>query len=426
MKSVLLVVLLCMALAPTSIQAQTPLPDIPGHIAYIGFDQNVHLLDLEQNARVQLTSDAGVTSRTARLYQWPTWSNDGRLAYFGTTITSAGSIALDVLITSDAEVPAVAAYSATDISFTYAAWSPRNCTESESCRDLAVLISDSEIEAFRVTVVRDDSEDNSFSAGTGAPFYFSWSPNGQSMVLHRDNSRVDTFDVSSREERVISRFVGTFFAPAWSPVDDRILIAVPGDSEGSSDLAIVSDGSSTSVTSIVEDVGNPVSFSWSPDGNRIAYLDGVGTLFVVDAVSGELTAGSLASGTLAFFWSPNSQHIAYVSLATRDPGTFSAKATEPGRVLQTVPGLNWSILDVESGVVRRYGSFQPTREMAYLLTYFDQFSQSHRIWSPDSRHIVYGELTASGAPVINVLDALQATTLPLAVAEGVVGVWSFE
>jgi hypothetical protein len=49
-----------------------------GRIAYIGTDTNVYLLSQDYE-HVQLTDNAGRT----RQYQWPTWSTDGRLAYFG-------------------------------------------------------------------------------------------------------------------------------------------------------------------------------------------------------------------------------------------------------------------------------------------------------------------------------------------------------
>lgn len=125
---------------------------------------------------------------------------------------------------------------------------------------------------------------------------------------------------------------------------------------------------------------------------------------------------------LAFFWSPDSDQIAYVTTTAVSPGSFSAKMSS---ARQGTGGLSWSVLDVESGAVRSYGSFVPTEQMLYVLTYFDQFAQSHRLWSPDSRHLVYSEMTANSEAMISLLDTTQETSVPLFIAEGLVGIWSF-
>ena len=84
------------------------------------------------------------------------------------------------------------------------------------------------------------------------------------------------------------------------------------------------------------------------------------------------------------------------------------------------------MLDVATGANRRLASFLPTSDMIYLLTYFDQFSQSHRVWSPDSQNLVYGELTADRQPVVTILSTSGTDSVPLTIAEGQIGVWSYE
>jgi TolB protein len=136
-----------------------------------------------------------------------------------------------------------------------------------------------------------------------------------------------------------------------------------------------------------------------------------------------MVARSSTNSVLAFFWSPDSEHIAYVAPVS-SPGSFSAKPYN-APVLQETAGLAWTVLDIEDSESRTYGSFFPTEEMIYLLTFFDQFAQSHRIWSPDSRHLVYSEVTPENEAVISLIDATQAVSVPLIIAEGVIGVWSF-
>ena len=182
------------------------------------------------------------------------------------------------------------------------------------------------------------------------------------------------------------------------------------------------------MTTLVAQQSNPLWFSWSPDGKYVAYIDRHGPLLVLDAASGEVVARSPVNGVLAFFWSPDSAHIAYITVASTQPGSFSASAPSAARLAAQTPqpsGLAWSVLDVADSANRQYGSFIPTQEMIYLLTYFDQFAQSHRLWSPDSSEIVYSEITPDARSVISLLDTTQEIAVPLVIADGVIGIWSF-
>ena len=67
----------------------------------------------------------------------------------------------------------------------------------------------------------------------------------------------------------------------------------------------------------------------------------------------------------------------------------------------------------------------PTTEMVYLLNFFDQFAQSHSVWSPDSAHIVYSQMISEQQQVISILDMTRPDTVPFNVAEGVIGIWSY-
>ena len=291
-----------------------------------------------------------------------------------------------------------------------------------------MLLGSVEANGLLVELIRAGIEDvSSQVVGSGAPFYYSWSPDGTRMLMQRDGARMDVYDVlEAGISDELSQTPGSFFAPAWSPVDDRLLIGVRGEDGESTDLVIVANGETQT---LVEGLSGIAYFMWSPDGNRIAYMDvlnrnRIGTLMVVDAVTGETVARSTSNSVLAFFWSPNSDQIAYVTAATASPGSFSAKV-QSAPVLQPSGGLAWSVLDVDGGAVRSYGSFVPTEQMAYLLIYFDQFAQSHRVWSPDSRHLVYSEVTADREAMISLIDTTQETSVPLFIAEGVVGIWSF-
>lgn len=401
--------------------------DDRGRIAYVGEDNNIYMLNPVDNSQIQLTDDAGQTRR----YQWPTWSTDGRLAYFSLHL-SEGRVFMGAYVAEPGSAAGSLVYTGENELFNYAYWSPQNCGTGENCRDLAMLIS-SESEGMFVELLRDNGEGaTSDTVGLGGPpFYYSWSPDGSRMLWQRGNRTFDVYDATTDAViDTLSQIPGTILAPAWSPIDDRLLFGARGDEAGLTDLVIVGQGDE--VQKLASGLQGLVSFSWSPDGNFVAYRvatrESFGPVFVVDAVTGETVARSPVNGVFAFFWSPDSQHIAYITLAT-SAGSFSA-STQSGIHLASIAqqqepnGLAWSVLDIESKGVNRYGAFIPTEQMIYILTYFDQFAQSHRIWSPDSRHLLYSEMTREG-PVINLLDATQADSVPFSVAQGFIGVWSF-
>lgn len=410
-------------------QEDRPLPDLPGQIAYIGADLNVYNLDPSSGDIVQLTDDAGVTDDQLLLYQWPTWARDGWLAYFGLTLGSGGNIlATDVYVARDA-LSGELVYTGEAEAFNYAYWSPRACATGSECRDLAVLLSSAAANGLFVEMIRTTGDAaETEMIGRGSPFYYSFSPDGERMLWQRNNRRLDIYDVNeSQIVDTLRQTPGEFFAPAWSPVDDRLLFGVLSPEENATDLVILANDETQTLAS---DLAGPVYFAWSPDGNRVAYTAQRGPIFVYDPVTDETVARSTEGGVLAFFWSPDSTSIAYVTLA-QGSGSFSADADDAMQPLarlqqRDATALTWSVLDAETGATRRYSRFVPTRDMAYLLTYFDQFAHSHRIWSPDSQHIIYGETAPDDEAVISVLNVAEEATVPLFIAEGFIGIWSFE
>ncbi len=140
---------------------------------------------------------------------------------------------------------------------------------------------------------------------------------------------------------------------------------------------------------------------------------------------------------IAFFWSPDSQSLAYVSpVRVREAGTFDASyhpADLNRPVQQGEFRLRWSVLNTDSGSSTVLSLFAPTDPLLYLLTYFDQFAQSHRLWSPDSRYLVYAERNNSGnggqspgGGTVSILDTTAPDAVPFTVADGVLGIWSFD
>ncbi len=419
----------CLLLVSAASAQDSGLPQLPGKIAYVGTDFNIYTLDSTSHERAVITSDAGRLADRVRFYQWPTWSRDGRLSYFQTETDGRTFQEVRAFVSPDGVTAGEEVYMTGERSFTYAFWSPQNCPAAANCRDLAILMGGPT--GFVVERVRNGSDPSSSETIGTAPgqFYFSWSPDGSRMLWQRSGRTLDIYNaVEDEVVETLTQAPGRFSAPMWSPVDDRLLFGARSEDGATTDIVIVSpDGTSKP---LVSGLTGQAAFAWSPDGNAVAYTENQGTMLVVDAVSGEQISRSAATGVLAFFWSPDSRHIAYVTLAN-EPGSITASdvKTDLAKMAaqgQELPGLSWSVLDVETRLAWRSGSFMPTRDMIYLLSFFDQFAQSHRVWSPDSRHIVYSEMTAENRPVISIIDTTQQVPVPLSVADGFIGVWSFE
>lgn len=425
MKKIVVVLLaLLLTALPLVAQEETPLT-FEGQIAYIGADYNVYGIDGATGETTALTDDADANAASARLYQWPTWTRDGSLAYFGASIEAGGSTSLTATLDDGVGAPRVI-YQAENESLTYPSWSPQTCDNGEACQQLAILLSGATTSDFLVKLApADGSDTEGVTAGQGAPYYSSWSPDGSQMVWHRDEARIDIYDVAEDEVvETITDSSGTFATPAWSPIDDRILIGLRRGSPRTTDLNLYQDGE---MTLLVSGLRGVVAFAWSPDGEQIAYTENSGAVIVIDAVTGEQVTRTPSDGVLAFFWSPNGEHIAYVTLGT-PLGSINARAdgmmTVALRQQRQRETIAWSVLDVADGANRGYGSFVPTQAMLYLLSFADQFAHSHRVWSPDSRHLVYSEV-ADERPAINVIDAMDEAASPVMVGEGVIGIWSY-
>lgn len=419
-------ILACFLLAiyTVVIQAQaTSIVGGTGQIAYLGRDGNIYIYDVVQNDTQAVTQDASAVGGTPIIrYQWPTWSTDGRLAYFA-GVLEQGLFSTQVFVRDGQLGTSELIYEGANEYFNYASWAPQNCTQSIECRELAILFSNLREGGLFVQVVKDAVQDFPHrTIGRGGPFYYSWSPNGQAMFWQRNNQRLDVYSLTDDTiSATLPSRAGMFSAPHWSPIDQEILFGKSTDTNNTTALAIW-DGEQERV--LLDDLRGMIWFAWSPDGRYVAFVDARSTLYVLDAQNGEVISRTLQSGVGAFFWSPDSQKIAFITRAA-PLGAFSASSGLRLRFAQENEILlNWSTLNVNDGAVTVHSTFNPTADMVYMFLYFDQFSQSHRVWSTDSRYLVYSEVSPSGA-IISIIDTQQPNAVPMMIAEGSLAVWSF-
>ena len=413
-------------LTVTITQAQEPI-DIVGQIAYIGADHNVYVIGPSGEA-VALSSDGS----TARRYQFPTWATDGQLAFFCCDVNYASQMSIETYVASPDLTAAKLLSNAVDEAYTYSYWSPSACADGPSCRDLALLLA-RRGDSFRVDLIRVNGVTaTSRVVGTGAPFYLSWNRDGQRLLWHRNNTEIALYDVEASASQAYSSAVpGGMQAPAWSPADDRAAVVLRDDSAMNALVILDDEKQNVLVSGIPSEIRgsfNITAVGWSPDGRYLAYRlinrFGASPLFVLDAVDGTTVAATSDSNVVAFFWSPDSQRILYLTPS----GSAGDAYAQPVRVSYqgSTPAFVWSVLDVQAGQSREIVSFVPTASMFYLLAFFDQFSQSHRIWSPDSRYIVYAETIDGGESLVKILDTTVDPFVPFTVAEGDIGIWSYQ
>ncbi len=422
----LLIGLMAALLLPLTADAQER---AGGMLAVIDLSGNVIIYDADGKNPFPLTTDADGRSK---IYQMPTWSTDGRLAFFGVSVERADPYSLRMFVAHPVEAgaPYRIAYTSQEEVLTYAYWSPEACPAG-NCRDLALLYTPPDRNLLGVRLIRDrNGAFEVIEVARGAPFYYSFAPDGKRMLWHRFGRRLELYDVASnRVEATLPDISGSFQAPMWSPVpgDERLLFATQSaDDPELSDLVIAKGEARQTLLS---NQPPPLAFAWNADGTQVAVTSAFGALQVLDAASGALVTRGGQGQVVAHFWSPQGDKLAYLSLRRPNPTrqtSFSgnghgASSVQQSRQLE----LTWYILEVATGAEYALDSFAPTREMIYFLNFFEQFARSHTFWSPDGRYIAYGAfLSERGTAEVRIAEAREGGAVRR-VGDGVIGVWSW-
>ncbi|MBN1121451.1 MAG: PD40 domain-containing protein [Anaerolineae bacterium] len=418
---------------PAAIQLITDLPSA-GRLAVSGNDGNLYVIEREQEP-VPITIDAVPSFNEeliGREYQHPTWSPSGWLSFVRVEILPDNPPSQILLAVAPGQTDSHIIHESTWESYIYGYWAPDNLPENEQ---LAFLTNDGEQYSLHLTDIQtgDDLTISDQVVGKATPYYFSWSPDGGSIFWQQNGLSMAVYNVA--ESRVVNQLddePGNFSAPVWSPVDDRLLYA--REDNGMSRVTVLDDDTHY-------DLGLPVdgytTFTWSPDGQTIAYSSGEGLLEPITVISADGSNGRILAGVddiAAFFWSPDSTRLAVVTMEEYKPPLPEVSAgmrARPARQTGT-PSiiLQWWLIDVGSGEVTELDQFFPTPDQFTIFNFFSQYAQSHRIWSPDSRYIAYAEVAdLSGSPsegMIRLIDTERPDEEPLGIMEGRQAVYSFD
>jgi len=416
-----------------------PIPEIsefpaPGQVVVLGEDANLYLLQ-RGHTPLALTSDGRPFNEVqgGQIYTHPTWSRNGWLSFARVSIPSQGDLSLDVLAVRPGESDPITLWSTQEGGYIYGYWSPLPCTNGPDCGRFAFLMDEGDTIALHLAEV---NSENSIPISESIldraqPFYYSWSPDGESMLWFQNSQSLLIYDVEEHEVRArLADSPGLFQAPAWSPVDQRLLFT-RSEAEGS--VLTIAEGDTRAGLGLP--LEGAVFFSWSPDGEHIGYASGTFPLSAITVIDDKGNIQHIIEdieNVVAFFWSPDSSQLAVVSLEAapeplpeaHEPGLYArrfAQRQTPDFVLV------WSVVSLATGESRRLATFLPTREQFYILQFFDQFSQSHRVWSPDSRYLVYAEQSAGvDRGLVRLIDTTQPGLSPWTLMEGRQAVFSFE
>ncbi|GAB4462113.1 MAG: PD40 domain-containing protein [Anaerolineae bacterium] len=405
------------------VPAPPPAPQ-PGQLAYIGRDGNIYLTDGGLSAKIALTTDATAPPEgEGRSYHRISWSPDGRLAFAAVT-RAANTVSSQIYVTTGASAPPQLVAENEQNFVIYLHWSPAPCPNRPACRHLAYLIEKDRVEAsgdigLHLLEIEGDAVANDL-LGLGRPFFFSWHPEGRLMAWHTGGARrfnaaaqLARFSLDTDRAEPLSQPPGLFLAPAWSPTGEGWLGVLADDA---TDRLHLLDAAAPQP--LAEALDNQFAFVWSPDGRQAAYAirkSATDPLFnpihIVNVQTGQsrrLT--DRAFRIAAFFWSPDGEKLAYL----QQPAVGE-------------DWLQWRVYNLRTGIDRGFAVFVPSYQMLYVLGSFNQYAQSHRLWSADSRYLVYADRDEGLVQRVWLVDTANPNgAQSILVDEGTFGVWSWE
>jgi Tol biopolymer transport system component len=398
-----------------------------GRLAYIGTDGNVYVTTADGRSTVAITDDASAfPEKQGYSYHRISWSPEGWLAF--AAVTRQGDAARGELYVTDSPgCPArlVAENNQHFISYIY--WSQVPCPGQPYCQRLAYLTPEDPQLGTGLHLLEIDANgvENRLLA-IARPFYFSWSSDGSRMLWHTGAAELTLYDVDLHQARALPHTSDGYLAPVCSSAGENWLV-VSADGGQNCLKSFDPQGNERSITTTQGDV----VFSWSPSGREVAYavrsrdvdqmehmiqkpgLDRVyGPIYVFDHRTGEKKQVSKGVyPVLGFVWAPDGQRLAYLA-----------------RINQTNDVLTqWRIVDPDDATDHGFAIFDPSPWMRRIIPRLSQYAQSHRFWSPDGRYLVYSDRDDAKVDRVWLVDTLDHNrTEAILVAEGVIGIWSWE
>ena len=365
--------------------------DLPGRLAIVNATGD--LVTMDPDGSGELVLDEVEVGRSQ--VRQPTWSPDGHsVGWVHVEITEAGSLSAAVATSSGKGRRPTEARTAV-VPF-YLSWDPTSTR-------IAYLGSPSEA-AIELGIVEVAGRSTGTPLDTGRPLYLSWGPNGDELLVHVGEDRLERLDLDGSPTPVAER-PGAFSAPVWT-ADGRTLVYASIDA---GDQRLVARGVEAGGERTLVPYDGLIAFVVSPESDRIAFqvLEPERTLplSVIDVRTGdtvEITDHAIAS----FFWSPDGSRLLFLD-AVPDAEQFWYR---------------WGVWDGTSSFLTP--RFVPSELIAVdYLQYFEQYAQSMSLWSPDSSAFAYPGTNEDGEEGIWIQSA-RADRAAVLVADGDFVAWS--
>lgn len=272
---------------------------------------------------------------------------------------------------------------------------------------------------------------------TGNPLYWQWSGDGARLLVHSGISsegQVAFYSAAGKAGKFFEE-PGLFNAPGLSASGNYLAYA---EFSGSANRVVLT-GNRPRNAQLRREVPYEglAAFTWSPTAEQLAIMSPeaaagrpYGPIRLLDADTGDL-APLVEATAIAFFWSPDGKHIAYLTPFRRRGGqladasgarraaNISAVTTSGQQDAPLILELN--VVEVATGRSRLLTAFSPTPLfVGQFLPFFDQYALSHAVWSPESDAVVLPMLGEGGSQIVVVpLDGEPET-----IAQGEMPFWS--
>ena len=368
-------------------------------LAWVTADRQIAVAEADGSGGRRLTAavarGVGAWSQLAKpqvLWSWPTWSPDRQWV-----------AAFAVEASDDRSGPArVVALSADGLREThwgefpqdlpiYLQWHPHN-------RGLGVLTQRNQ--ELVLSAIAEGRLGRARAVEAGVPLFFNWSPDGERILVHAGDRGAaggrmvlrDPF--GGAEDVLFTAQPGSFCAPifvgpeaVWARRAEAASEVVASTREGGEPRRLLArDGL---LALVPAPVGRPLlAVAHAAAGEGSPYTE----LVVVDVITGEVRLLA-APPCLAFFWSPDARWLLVAQVASADNC------------------LRWWKVPADGSAPIPLATFWPTREMVFLLHFFDQFTGSHPLVSSEGRHLAFagypagdGQADLSAPPCIFLKD----------------------
>ena len=399
---------------PTATPAASPtasaVPDTrplatTGSVAIEGVDGSLSVVDARGITTPLVDASLGI-------YGFPAWSPDGsRIAALRSNGTDIALVMIDVADRGSSSITPKVIFQTPAISPFYLSWHPDGTAVS--------FLAD---EGGGISL-RDVAADGSMpidGSGAGAlirkgsPFYFDWV--GPDRLLAHIGDGADAFlgEIGTDGKPVGAPIAspGSFRSPDVSAdgtyvgyvragkagTDAVVTSTITGSDEHSIPVIGLTAVGFSPVDDVLASIGSPTPLDSAPGIP-------LGPLRLLDARTG--ASRTLLDGeVITFDWSPDGKTIAAIRIVPIDApapsasGGQSTVSTSPGPSASPAQSIEVHLVfvDVATGRIRSDPVIAPaSRYVNQVLTYFDQYALSHRMWAPDSSSLLVPEVSETGA-----------------------------